>query len=347
MAIDPCLNPSCKSHGRPHPNCRCYAMAEGGEIKHHCASNNPHKPNCEFFAEGGQVPPINPSDDVQAALMHGGANMLFNSKGYNGAFGSKLSPLAQKDGTEAEVNHKRFTDSIGKGRKLAKDALSSLFSKEGFPTLPDHDNQALREHIKNNSGVAVANRPQPEDPLASSMPAHNLQLNIAKGRVGNYLNGLRPSEIQTKLPFDPPSPSKRSDRNYDKALEIANRPLHILKLAKEGRLTPQDVKSFSTMYPEMYEKVNQDVAQKVLEYQMEGKRPPHQLRQSLSLLTAAHLDSTVTPQSIVAAQAVFAPKSTPPSPATQGKNKKGTATLTKAADQYKTPEQKSQMRSNQ
>lgn len=52
----PCLNPNCKSHGRPHPNCRCYGFAEGGAVGHYCDSCKPHQEDCEYFAGGGEVP---------------------------------------------------------------------------------------------------------------------------------------------------------------------------------------------------------------------------------------------------------------------------------------------------
>lgn len=66
----PCLNPNCKSHGKPHPNCRCYsgtlAYARGGEVKdgsdqHFCHSKLAHLPNCDYhsekmYAEGSQEP---------------------------------------------------------------------------------------------------------------------------------------------------------------------------------------------------------------------------------------------------------------------------------------------------
>lgn len=57
MAEWACQNPSCKSHGQPHPNCMCPPpnMADGGPVKHYCSSNNPHKKGCQYYAEGGQV----------------------------------------------------------------------------------------------------------------------------------------------------------------------------------------------------------------------------------------------------------------------------------------------------
>lgn len=53
----PCLNPNCKSHGKPHPNCRCYAhMAEGGSVNlRYCAHGKPHRESCEYY-RGGSVP---------------------------------------------------------------------------------------------------------------------------------------------------------------------------------------------------------------------------------------------------------------------------------------------------
>lgn len=55
----PCLNPHCKSHGRPHPNCRCYSSGEhfagGGEVSklRYCAHGMPHDASCEYAHGGG------------------------------------------------------------------------------------------------------------------------------------------------------------------------------------------------------------------------------------------------------------------------------------------------------
>lgn len=66
----PCLNPHCKSHGQPHPNCRCYsggeAYAKGGYVEGHgnynpsakeeyfCDMPRHHFKSCEY-AHGGEV----------------------------------------------------------------------------------------------------------------------------------------------------------------------------------------------------------------------------------------------------------------------------------------------------
>ena len=65
----PCKNPKCKSHGKPHPNCKCYGsaksfpqrrlegLAEGGEVGRFCDTCQDHLPDCEYYAGGGDVAP--------------------------------------------------------------------------------------------------------------------------------------------------------------------------------------------------------------------------------------------------------------------------------------------------
>lgn len=56
MRNAPCMNASCKSYGKPHPNCKCHgSMAKGGVVELFCASNKPHKKECKYFAGGGEV----------------------------------------------------------------------------------------------------------------------------------------------------------------------------------------------------------------------------------------------------------------------------------------------------
>lgn len=63
----PCLNPSCKSFGKSHPNCRCYGgnpegkeshlFAEGGAVEkeYYCDTDRPHFKSCEYYSQGGKV----------------------------------------------------------------------------------------------------------------------------------------------------------------------------------------------------------------------------------------------------------------------------------------------------
>lgn len=64
--LPPCINPSCKSYGKPHPNCRCYGygrgpemgkFAEGGKVEDFCSKDNAHHPDCQYFKDKGLVEP--------------------------------------------------------------------------------------------------------------------------------------------------------------------------------------------------------------------------------------------------------------------------------------------------
>lgn len=58
MANWPCKNPSCGSHGQPHPNCKCPApMAKGGKASNYCDSDRKHLDDCEYYADGGEIDP--------------------------------------------------------------------------------------------------------------------------------------------------------------------------------------------------------------------------------------------------------------------------------------------------
>lgn len=65
MSYLPCENPSCKSYGSPHPNCRCHGdMAEGGEAGF-CTKARSHDKSCQYFSEGGEsYPDFIPDDQV-------------------------------------------------------------------------------------------------------------------------------------------------------------------------------------------------------------------------------------------------------------------------------------------
>jgi hypothetical protein len=69
----PCRNPSCKSYGKPHPQCRCYGdHAEGGDAAF-CSADRTHNEACEYFAGGGGV--VDPNDVIPDEVSHHGADV--------------------------------------------------------------------------------------------------------------------------------------------------------------------------------------------------------------------------------------------------------------------------------
>lgn len=78
----PCINPSCKSYGKSHPNCKCYGgvsehtgageagmFAEGGAVEkeNYCDANRMHFKGCEYYKgeEPQKLAEGTPDDTVQ------------------------------------------------------------------------------------------------------------------------------------------------------------------------------------------------------------------------------------------------------------------------------------------
>lgn len=608
----PCLNPQCKSHGKPHPNCRCYGMSEGGEVGHYCSEERPHEEGCEYFAGGGEVvipdsevvvdqeipdsdvivdqeipdsdvlldsdkystpmeqfktaaegaaqgiagplatwaetkilgvdpedirkrqeanpiihgsaqaatmvgglltgtglpgmiakgagaiskaatvsklgaaalagaietasftgsdeitkamigkPGSDPEEPVSAALLHVGAAGVMGSIG-GGVFklgekligkaspeiakraedflykigadgdplgalglspegvaskmagtvgstvggvayakaasigghpagaaayqvtygavknalkkpiekivGRHLGPINERvyDGVIKAImtneaagvsNAIHYARQIERGVRLANDGMDSLFkagSSKIAPKILDTTLEEFKGFIQDGQvEQQLQNSVHEMQPFAKGgmvssdgdsfskvFPEQNMLLNTAKGRVSGYLNSIRPMP-GSKLPFDRPVANAQAERNYTKAIKLAIAPLRIIDKMNNGRLTPDDMRHFTAMYPEVHKYLSTQITKKITEAQLKGDMPPYRKRQSMSLFLGASLDTTFTPMAIQAAQMTFAPKQQPQMP--QKGQKGSTKALSKTSNSYLTPEQSREKR---
>ena len=245
-----------------------------------------------------------------------------------------------------------------KGAKLMDKALDSVF----IPGMSSVFNAAVdpqaKERVKQNieDGVLDQQMQQPdsapqfakggavtqpnEDHFALAFPAENAMMQSAKARVYNHLKMLKPQQKQG-LAFDHKAPTKEQERIYDQALDIATNPLQVINHLKNGSLSSSHILQMNQMWPELNDQLRKKVTERITNMQLEGKKPPYKIRQGLAILLGTALDSAMTPQGIMAAQAAFQSQSTPQSSqnSTGGKNKRGSASLSKAPQEYKTPNQ--------
>lgn len=337
----PCKNPSCKSHGKPHPNCRCYGgYAEGGVVDHFCSVDRPHGQDCQYYAGGGEVKaedilamgaPSDPADDIAGASASAGAHGLFKG-------------IKDKEALDGHAK---------KGHSKLDKAIKALFAGEKLAHEPDEKAREKVEKYLEGGGLSqnIAGQvhgPLNDDPmlaaaaeptaLSMSHPVHNTMLQTVRGRVANYLDGMRPAKHGPKLAFDDHMDDPGRKRAYKAAIDLANDPSSVLAHVSKGTLSQDHVKHLTSMFPEMNDKMQRKLTEKIVEAQLNGKKPSYKVRQSLSLLMGVDLSSDMTPQMIQAAQAVFAPKQAPQQqPPT--KPKKSTAPLTKSDKAYLTGDQ--------
>lgn len=176
--------------------------------------------------------------------------------------------------------------------------------------------------------------------IADHFPTQNILLQAAKGRISNYLNSQRPLQNIAKLPFDHVVKDKNKERSYDRLLDLANQPALIFNHIKDGTLTSEQTQHFTQLYPELYDHLNKKMTERISHAQANGEVPPYKIRQTMSLFLNAPLDSSMTPASAQAVQAMFmkqkASAQQAPAP---NKNKKGTSNLTKVSNNYMTGNQ--------
>ncbi len=313
MSYLPCKNPNCKSHGKPHPNCKCYGeMAEGGNAEPFCSKDNPHQETCEYFSNGGTVGHLDPSHAISGHISHDGI----------------IGMLKMDDG-----DIEKYDKSVKKGHKHINSHMDSLFgnnhpeswgdrsknhdlidkwiSKGG---ISDNIHQEMYKQHNPIHGFAEGGKVEREKhdgvlkshPAESAYPAQNIMLQAAKGRVSSYLGSLRPHEHMAKLAFDDVPDQTEQKKKYKEAIKIADHPLSVIHSITKGTIKPEDIGHLKAMYPEVYDSLQKKVTEKVIHSQLnDDKKPSLKMRQGLSLLMGIPMSGEFVPQNIQAAQAVF------------------------------------------
>jgi len=230
-----------------------------------------------------------------------------------------------------------YASSTKKGLNSIQKAADSLFNgeKRSAPAKPDRD--IAKKFIEDGGIDSQMHNYQPQnfanggevtkglahnEMLANMLPEHNILLNAARSRVSNYLKSNRPL-APMGLPFDTKKTHPLHEREYHHLIDLANDPLSITDTIKKGRLTAKALQHFKSMYPEVHDELAHHITRNITEHQLAEKRPPKHIRQSLSLFMGADLDSSTSPQIIMAAQNTFRPAQAPQQQGQPKGSKKG------------------------
>lgn len=261
----PCHNPSCKSYGKPHYNCKCYnetqsrsGFSDGGEVSF-CSLKKPHQPDCEFFAEGGEVPDRlgerfgnldeleqNGDDPAQtlghAAIVHGLGGIL------NGVIGD--SPLANPekhikviDDAKAQYAHRQNgtpedgLEEQGPERTMGAKIGDKLFENDhggsadiiqGHPLVGTTGKTNLEPILKRLSKPILENETNP-DALRSAVDYFDMSARGSKMLDGE-LNSLGEEK---KAPTHMQESSREASRNdlKEKLQSINENPGQLLNVA--------------------------------------------------------------------------------------------------------------------
>lgn len=322
-------------------------MAEGGEVKPFCAETRAHDPKCQYAMKisdlaNVDLKPPDPNADVNGYIAHKGMGGLL------------MSP----------DTYDKYTSSIERGKKSIDNHVKALFSGKEIPKRESNSREAIDKWISKGAvnnllqeqkykqaepvqqfaqGGEVEKSDKLANPIASIHPTQNILLQASKGKIGNYLHGLKPQKDTPRLAFDHAPDQRMQQKSYDKALEIADHPLSVLRKIQNGTVEPEHVQHFSAMFPELNDSLQKKLTEQITQAQLDGTKPSFTTRQGLSLLMGTPLSSELSPRNIAAAQGALSgaqgnqPRHTPfPAP---NKNKKSTLALSKSDQAFLTGNQ--------
>jgi hypothetical protein len=322
----PCLNPSCRSYGKSHPNCLCYSpggeaeqqektmlgFAHGGAV-HHCSCNRPHMQGCEYYADGGEVEDNNEfANNPPLAVDHAIASH------------GLLHGLTKTGNSKSEDPDRIHTDFIGhslSGKQSLQNHANNIINPSADPIESD-DTDELQSQIDDinqnpNKLMDIGGG------LGDRFPAHKAQL-LAKSNVAvQYLNSIKPMNSQGG-PLDPVMPpSKMQESMYKRQLRIAQKPSLVYQHAKDGTLIPQDLQTIQTIYPDLAKSLVQTATNTLIEAKSSGKKLTYRQRRGLSALMGEPLSYIQTPGAIMAIMQANSGPQQQPQP--QGKPKSNKA----------------------
>lgn len=232
-------------------------------------------------------------------------------------------------------------DNTYKGAKLLNTAASNVF-KSGASVLSSSQVPSAIELQKLDKLVSK-NQDHPNELLNAQngsvghyLPNHQTALTQASTQAQTYLQALKP-QPKSPNPLDKAiQPTPQQEARYNRALEIAQQPSIVLQKVKDGTLQASDIKDINGMYPALYKQMTQKLSNEMTSANSREEVIPYKTRVGISLFLGQPMDSSMTPNAIMAAQPAPKPQQ---SPQPQGKNKRSTSNLGKSNKSYQTTTQ--------
>lgn len=267
------------------------------------------------------------------------------------AFSGIIKPLMTKSLNSGALQQAvKFQEAVIKGNSALIKASKDVFVS-GAKTVPQHFMPDEKSRAKLDESLLYAsNNPAKMFDVGGNighyMPEHQTAMAMHSQAAVNYLNSLRPqnpktSPLDTKIP-----PSKDQTAKFNRALDVADQPLLVLKHVKNFTLLPQDLETLKTIYPALYPKMAQEMTTAMTDHLSKGEAIPYRLRQTMSQFLGHPLDSTMTPASIMSIQASFLSKQQGPQPGQGGGPKKSASKLGKIAMDTQTQAQSREARNS-
>lgn len=242
-------------------------------------------------------------------------------------------------------------ESAVRGEKTLNRSITNVFKAER-EVLPEalHPSEKDRTRLQRQLDTIQTNPESLMDGKGSAahyMPEHGVAQAQTVARASQYLDQLKPATKRPN-PLDTPiKPTPSEKAAYDNALNIAHQPLIVLNKIKAGTATPADVAALKAMYPNLYSRYATKLTAEMTDALSKGVVIPYKTKLGLSQFLGQPMDSTMTSESILAAQPQPAqPPQAPPGTKPGEGVKHSTTGISKLPAQYNTQDQARQQRAN-
>lgn len=244
-------------------------------------------------------------------LGHGYLGALIGEKALGPVFTAMAKPILERypnmDVKSLDVSMK-FLKSIQKGNDRIATGAAAVAS--GSARILSKDMMPTKEELAKLDEFTKGYKPQAPATSGVSyyMPDHATALAARSVATITYINSQRPNLTRAN-PLDPqPQQTSAQKHEFNRMLEIAQQPLVMYDKIGNGTLTGKDVATFRALHPAIYNKFSTELMNAATNQVNEGKQVPFRVQQSMSLFLGHPLNSVLTPNSIQAAQNVFAQK---------------------------------------
>lgn len=252
------------------------------------------------------------TDAAQLAFLKAGPHLASAAEHAGGDEAAQIATMkfASTPGAKPDAGaFKSMVDLISntiKGENLVGKSVKNVF-KEGEAVLPSHlipDDKSKEKLDKKLKDLQANNEPllNVGDQVGHYMPEHSGAIAQVAMQSVNYLNSIRPSTDKQNPLDSEVKPSEVEKAAFDNALAIAQQPLIVLKDIKNGNVTQQDLMHLKSMYPALYTKLQSKLQKEMIDAVHKEQVIPYKTRLGLSIFLGQPLDSTMTPQAIMAAQ---------------------------------------------
>jgi hypothetical protein len=232
----------------------------------------------------------------------------------------------------------RLAQAIIKGEKMVTNSVKSVFDPKSTYKIA----QADPKNVEKLKAFVDKAHNDPTGIMALGtdiVPEFNTAMTQAASSAVGYIKSLQPPPPKD-LPFDTgvKAPPSAHQDIYNHVLKVTEQPLSILHKVKYGTVIPEEVGAVKTIYPALYQKLQNQITEHLIETKGKGAIIPYRTKIGLSAFLGSPIDTTFTPEAIQSAQPMQ--QNQPPQGAQTGAQpKRSTSALGKMATMAQTPGQ--------